>query len=182
MLDKTARYTRLGYNSDGDIELTFTLSKTFKNEVLNAVNIMAQMALSGKDVLKLIVKLYRKARSLNANAYAWLLIGKIAEILKVDKEKIYLTMLQRYGVFTHIVVKPNLVDRVQEEWRTSKVLGEVTVNGQTGVQIQCYFGSSTYSTKEMSVLIDGIVSECKEMNIETETPEELARLKEEWGR
>lgn len=61
-------------------------------------------------------------------------------------------------------------------------LGEVTVNGKTGVQLQCYFGSSTYDAKEMSVLIDGVVSECKEMGIETMTPDEIARLKSEWGR
>lgn len=45
-----------------------------------------------------------------------------------------------------------------------------------------YFGSSTYDTKEMSTLIDGIVSECRELDIETETPEKLALMCEEWGR
>jgi hypothetical protein len=85
-------------------------------------------------------------------------------------------------VNTHIVVKPHMVDKVKQEWRTVRELGEVTVNGKTGMQLQCFFGSSTYNTKEMSVLIDGVVSECKELGIETMTPDELAGLKNEWGR
>ena len=43
-------------------------------------------------------------------------------------------------------------------------------------------GTSEYSTKEMSVFLDGIISECQEVGIETDTPEQIARYKEEWGR
>jgi len=93
---------------------------------------------------------------------------------------LYEDMICRYGVFTHIVVKPSMVERVKEEWRAVRELGEVTVNGKTGIQLQCYFGSSTYNTKEMSVLIDGIVNECKEQGIETLTPEEIADMKRKW--
>ena len=104
----------------------------------------------------------------------------MAEVLHQDKWNIYLEMLGRYGVFTHIIVKPNVVDKVKEEWRTVKELGEVCVNGTIGIQLQCYFGSSTYNTKEMSVLIDGVVSEAKEMGIETLSPAELERMKAAW--
>ena len=41
-------------------------------------------------------------------------------------------------------------------------------------------GSSQYDTKEMSLFIDGIVSECKEQGIETMTPSELDQLKQSW--
>lgn len=33
----------------------------------------------------------------------------------------------------------------------------------------------------MAKLIDGVVSECKELEIETLPPHELERLKEEWS-
>lgn len=129
-----------------------------------------------------IVKVFRNKRSLDANAYLWVLLQKMAENLgNTTKDELYLQVLERYGVFTHVIVKPEVVDRTVNEWRTSKVLGEVTVNGKKGVQIQCYFGSSTYDTKEMSRLIDGVVSECKELNIQTLTPDELERMKGEWG-
>lgn len=40
-------------------------------------------------------------------------------------------------------------------------------------------GSHTYDTKEMSVLINGLVEECKEQGIETLTPDELRRMMED---
>lgn len=132
-------------------------------------------------LLTITAKIFRNKRSRDANSYSWVLMQKIAEDQHTDKWSVYLEMLGRYGVFTHIIVRPGVVDRVISEWRTVKNLGEVTVFGQTGIQLQCYFGSSTYDTKEMSVFIEGIVSECHEMGIETATPEELERMKREWG-
>lgn len=132
-------------------------------------------------LLTITAKLFRNKRSRDANSYSWVLMQKIAEDQHTDKWSVYLEMLGRYGVFTHIIVKPGVVDRVVSEWRTVKNLGEVTVSGQTGIQLQCYFGSSTYDTKEMSVFIEGIVSECHELGIETATPDELDRMKKEWG-
>jgi len=132
-------------------------------------------------LLTITAKIFRNKRSRDANSYSWVLMQKIAEDQHTDKWSVYLEMLGRYGAFTHIIVRPGVVDRVVSEWRTVKNLGEVTVSGQTGIQLQCYFGSSTYDTKEMSVFIEGIVSECHELGIETATPEELDRMKKEWG-
>lgn len=125
---------------------------------------------------------YRKRRSLNANAYLWVLLQKIAEAVGTDKDEVYIDMLGKYGIYTHIIVKEELVERIKSEWRLVKELGEVTVKGKKGIQLQCYFGSSGYDTKEMSVLIDGVVSECRDLGIDTMTPAELDLLKSEWGR
>lgn len=138
------------------------------------------MKLQGKK-LSVQIKQYREKRSLDANAYMWVLLQKMAEKLKTTKDELYLEMLNRHGVFTHIIVKPNVVDRVIAEWRTVRNLGEVTVNGTTGIQLQCYFGSSTYDTKEMSELIDGVVSEAKELDIDVLPPDEIRIMKERWG-
>lgn len=158
----------------GELHITFSVNEK--------ANVKAEYD-KIKDVKKLKVKVdkYREKRSLDANAYMWVLLQKMAATMKTSKEELYIEMLSRYGIFTHIIVKPHIVDRVKAEWRTVKELGEVTVNGITGIQLQCYFGSSTYSTKEMSVLIDGVVSECKEIGIETLPPDELQRMKEMWG-
>lgn len=127
------------------------------------------------------LKQHRDHRSLDANAYFWVLLGKMADKLGMCKDELYPLMLERYGTYTHVVVKPEMVERVKTQWRATRELGEVTVNGQKGIQLQCYFGSSTYDTKEMSRLIDGVVDECKELDIETLTPEELLKMKSEWG-
>lgn len=136
--------------------------------------------LKDKEKLTIEIEEYKERRSLDANAYCWVLLQKMADVLNITKEECYEEMICRYGVFTHLIVKPNVVERVKEEWRAVRELGEVTVNGRTGIQLQCYFGSSTYDTKEMSVLIDGIVRECHELGIETLTPDEIADMKRKW--
>ncbi|MCW4016033.1 MAG: hypothetical protein NWF06_06670, partial [Candidatus Bathyarchaeota archaeon] len=97
-------------------------------------------------------------------------------------EQVYMEMLNRYGVFTHIVVKPEVVERVKQEWKLVSELGEVTINGKTGIQLQCYFGSSTYNTKEFSVLLDGVITEAKEQGIEVISAAERTILLQEWGK
>ena len=158
----------------GQFQITFSINEP---SAINEINNI-------KDCQKLSIKAvkHRERRSLDANAYLWVLLQKMAEALHRDKWGLYLEKLGEYGVFTHIIVKPHMVEKVKEEWRTVKELGEMCVNGTTGIQLQCYFGSSTYNTKEMSVLIDGVVSEAKEMGIETLSPDQLERMKAEWGK
>jgi hypothetical protein len=157
----------------GQAQVVFTVNEPSAIDSLLALNSVEKLSIKA-------VK-HRQKRSLDANAYAWVLMQKIAEVSNTDKWSVYLEMLGSYGVFTHIIVKPSVVDKIKEEWRTVKELGEVNVNGRTGIQLQCYFGSSTYDSKEMATLIDGIVREAKELDIETLPPYELERMKAEWG-
>ena len=149
-----------------------------------------QALLDGFDKIKDCEKLkveavkFRERRSLDANATLWLCIGRLAEALKTDKWDVYLMMLKRYGKFTYIVVRENAVEAVKKQWRETEVIGEVKVNGQKAVQMLCYFGSSTYNTAEFSHLLDGVISELKEMGLETPVPAEvkaaMERYEEQW--
>lgn len=154
------------------IEITFVLDK---NTNLSSID-----ELVNKD-LDIVAKRHREKRSLDANAYLWVLCQKIAQRIDSNKDNVYLELLGDAGVFTHSIVKPEAVQRVKEQWRLVKELGEVTVNGKKGIQLQLYFGSSTYNTKEMSVLIDEAVRRAKELDIETLPPRELKSMKEAWG-
>lgn len=158
----------------GDLNITFSVNE--KSTVLPEYE-----KLKDCEKLRIEAKKYRNRRSLDANAYLWVCLQKLAEALKSDKWSLYLQMLKRYGQFTYIVVKPNAVEAVKKQWRECEEIGEVDVNGITAVQMLCYYGSSTYDTKSMSVLIDGVVSECKELGIETISPTELQEMKERWG-
>lgn len=157
----------------GQFNITFTVNEP------SAINEIEHIQSCEK--LNIKAAKFRNKRSLDANAYLWVLLSKIAEVFKMSKWDVYLQMLGDYGVFTHIIVKPNMVEKFKEEWRMVKELGEVTVNGKTGVQLQCYFGSSSYDTKEMAVLLDGVVNEAKGIGIETLPPDEIERMKREWG-
>jgi hypothetical protein len=174
----TAHYEyRKGTRTDIPEEIILTTKGRVEQEVAELQEIIKQ----GKE-LSVEIKQYRNKRSLDANAYMWLLLGKMAAVLHTTKDELYLQMLDRYGVYTHIIVKPSVVDKVKQEWRTVRELGEVTVNGQKGVQLQCFFGSSTYDSKEFSILLDGVISECKEIGIEVISEEEKQLLIKEWGK
>ena len=171
-----AKAIRFGLSINSEPEITLTLKGNIQDlQVWNE---------ELKDLVEMDVevKKHRNRRSLDANAYLWVMLSKMSAVLRTTKDELYLLMLERYGVFTHLIVKKNVVERVKEEWRTVRELGEVTIGKQQGVQLQCYFGSSSYDTKEMSVLIDGVVSEAKELGIETATQAELELMKSEWGR
>lgn len=117
---------------------------------------------------------HRNRRSIDANAFLWACLGEIARAINSDTWSIYLYMLERYGKFTHILVKPEAVEQVRRVWRETKIVGEK--DGM--IQMLCFFGSSTYNTKEFSQLLDGVVSEMKEMHLETPPDEEMKRLLE----
>ena len=135
-----------------------------------------------KDEQKLSIEAvkYRKKRSLSANAMLWACLGEIATVLRTDKWDVYLLMLKRYGRFTYICVKPNVVEAVKSQWRECEEVGKITLNGQEAVQLLCYFGSSTYNTQEMSVLLDGVISEMKEIGLQPPMSSEMKRALEEW--
>lgn len=158
----------------GELNITFSVNE--KSTILPEYE-----KLKGCKKLRIKAVQYREKRSIDANAYLWVLLQKMAEVLRTDKWSLYLQMLKRYGQFTYIVVKPNAVEDVKKQWRECEEVGEIDVNGTKAVQMLCYYGSSTYDTKEMSVLIDGVVSECKELDIETLPPDELEYMKSLWG-
>lgn len=138
-------------------------------------------SLSLRDLaLDIELKRHRKKRSLDANALMWQCLSQIANALGQDKWTIYLMMLKRYGKFTYICVKPNVVDAMKLQWRECEVVGDIDLNGQKAVQLLCYFGSSTYNTKEFSVLLDGIISEMEEMGLEKPLAGDMKRALENW--
>jgi hypothetical protein len=170
-----ANAIRLQYDSNRKAEIILSTN-------LDRIDISKEQEIINKGKLLAVeVKQHRQKRSLDANAYLWVMLQKMSEVLQTSKDELYLLMLDRYGVFTHIIVKPNMVDMVKQEWRTVRELGEVTVNNKTGVQLQCFFGSSTYDTKQMSTLISGVVSECHDLGIETLPPDEIANMNSQWG-
>jgi hypothetical protein len=159
----------------GRLNITFEVASDA--HILNELNDLKEM-----DALSVKVSKWRRKRSTDANAYCWVLIQKIAEAVMSDKWSVYLEMLKKYSRdFTFVICKENAIDRLQEMYRTCVDFGEINVNGVVGHQIQVFFGSSTFDSKSMSVFIDGIISECKELGIETMTPAELERIKKEWN-
>ena len=130
------------------------------------------------------IKKFRKKRSLDANAYAWVLIDKLAPVLRMSKEEIYRETIRNIGgVSETVCVKNEAVNRLCFGWARNG-LGWFTetfpskLDGCTNVIL--YYGSSSYDTKQMSDLIDLLVTTCTDYGIETATPDILEKYKEEW--
>lgn len=132
---------------------------------------------TGEYVLEL--KRYRERRSKDANAYAWVLINSIADQIHASKDEVYLEMLKSYGQSATVTLKAT-VDP-SDYFKYYECIREATANGILYKHYRIYKGSSEYDTKEMSVFIEGIVYEAKELGIDTRTPEEIALMTEEWG-
>ena len=60
-------------------------------------------------------------------------------------------------------------------------MGISTLEGKEFTHIRVFKGSSQYDSKEMSILIDGVVQECTNLGIPTITGEELNKLKGSWS-
>lgn len=130
---------------------------------------------------KLSIKIdrYREKRSLNANNYAWKLLTEIGNVVRSSKEEVYLEMLKRYGQSEIISVLAHIP--IGEYVKYCEEAGESTLNGKLFKHYKVYKGSSEFDTREMSIFLDGVVSEAKALDIQTETPDEIARMKAVWG-
>ena len=117
----------------------------------------------------------RKKRSLDANAYFWVLVGKIADKLRASKDEIYFEMLKKYGQSITVTVRAGL-DLSRAGFKYYELFKEGISAGKPFEAYRVFIGSSQYDTREMSVLIDGVVQEAKELGIETLTPLELAEI------
>lgn len=135
--------------------------------------------LDGK-LLDVTLKEHREKRSKDANALLWACIGDITRATGIDKWDVYINLLKRYGKFTYIVVKPDAAEAVKKQWRESEIIGEIDIHGTKGVQMLCYYGSSTYDTKEMSVLLNGTISEMETLNLQRPASSDMRRALEEW--
>ena len=139
------------------------------------------------DTEKLSVKIAKatKRRSLDANAYAWVLIGRLAERLNIPKTDIYRSAIKEIGGNCDTVcVQDKAVQSLRDGWERNGI-GWMTdtmpskIDGCTNVIL--YYGSSTYDTAQMSRLINIIVEECRLQGIETKSKEELDSLLGQWG-
>lgn len=152
--------------------ITFEVEKCAEHQIMD---------MKKQDKLTIRVVKYKKKRSLDANAYAWVLMSKIADAVDTSKDEVYEEMLQKYGCYYEdedgVIVGtfPEHVDvsKIEGHWKRYKKNGKF-------VSYLMIKGSSEYDTSEMSHFVERIVEEARELGIETMTPNEIARLTQEW--
>lgn len=132
------------------------------------------------QALDITFEKHREHRSNNANRLLWECIGRIARETGRDKWTEYLDLLRDYGRYTYIAVKPNMVDAVKRQWRECEEIGEITINGEKAVQLLCYFGSSTYNSKEFAALLDGTIQQMKTLGIDVPPTGQVWKALKAW--
>ena len=132
------------------------------------------------------IRRHREKRSLDANAYFWKLCGELAAATGIPKDEIYREYVREIGDnFDIVPVRDDAAEHWEKNWKARGAgwicerVGPSKIAGYTN--FACYYGSSAYDTAQMSRLIDLVVFDCREQDIETATPDELARIKSEWG-
>lgn len=127
------------------------------------------------------IKEHKEKRSKNANDYSWVLQDKIAKALNVGIDELHKELVLDYGVLETYSIKEQAFESAKRMFDYYKVLGESELKGTKFIHVRAGIGTHLYNTSEMATFIDGVVSEAKNLGIETKTPAELEELKSLWG-
>lgn len=148
----------------------------------NMVFLQEAQELSLMERLTITFNRYVKHRSLNANSLFWDCVDKLSKAQKppVGRWEMYLHLLKEYGTYTFIIVRPEAVEAMKRQWREVEEMGHINVNGEDGVQLQCWYGSSAYNTKDFSVLLEGTIQEMVDCGLVPPTSEKMKRSLELW--
>lgn len=172
---------KVGYDKEGRFWLQLEIPIEDRHKARAIVRVMSET----DKTFGVEIGPYKKKRSLEANAYYWVLCGKLSEVMNLPPKEIYRQHIRDIGNFKTICIKKEAVQDFSKLWcsdhegrlietRRSKIPGCTTV--------LAYYGSSDFNTEQMSRLIDNCIQDCKNVGIETMTPEERAVLLKRWGK
>lgn len=154
------------------------------------------------------IKEKKKKRSLDANAFFWLLVNRIAAKLRISDTEVHDKLLSENIAYYHndeggidwkvSPIEPNdyglIVEQVNNDYTyylDSKM--KVTLKKETGEFVhskdgadivgRVYWhikGTHQMDSKEMSRILESTIYQAKDLGIETESPEKIKRMEEAW--
>jgi hypothetical protein len=139
--------------------------------------------LTGQPVSIKVTK-QKKKRSLDSNAYFWILVDKLSQKMNLPKEDIYRNAIRNIGgVSETVCAKNEAVEKLCAGWRSNGIGWQTEtmpskIDGCTNVVL--YYGSSCYDKEQMHRLLNNIIEDCRNLGIETRSPEEIASLLGGW--
>ena len=170
----TGKLKDLTLNRDGTQNITVTVNADFRQEFDE---------LYDKEVT-VEIKKFSKRRSLDANAYAWVLIDKIAEKMNLKKSEVYRNAIRDIGGVSAIIcVRDEAVQSLCNGWAEHGIGWQYeTVKSKLPgcTNITLYYGSSVYNASQMSALIDSLIQDAEALGITTITESEKEKLLGKW--
>ena len=170
------RLKDLTFGAHGEQHITITVTSDFRE---------SYDALKDTDI-NVEIKKWRRPRSRDANAYFHVLVNKIAEAQSLGDDEVKRSLVVEYGALakdedgnTLGAMLPVTAD-MDDFYPYYRCYKTMTLEGR---EYNCYLfykRTHTLDTKEMARLIDGAIYVAKGLGIDTDTPEQIARYKEEW--
>jgi hypothetical protein len=175
MFEKPILRLDYGFTPQDKMELRITVDKSDISEIL-----------SYEKPLVVKIEKVKKRRSLDSNAYLWVLADEIAKVIRSTKEDVYKKAIQEVGVFKDLPISDMAVMDWITKWEAaglgwfSDTVRESKLEGYTIVR--SYYGTSVYNSQEMSRIVDYLVDEAQGLGIDTRTPNEIEEMKQKWGK
>ena len=146
------------------------------NGLYKKEQLLIDVANLDKDTLyEVEIKTFSEKRRLTQNAYYWVLVNKLANILRISKDELHDRLIKRYSQREYVSLLSNIKPESYFpyfEYKSSYKIGERIFN-----TFLIFKRSSEMSKTEFGILLDGLISECKEVGIETRTPDEIAQMR-----
>jgi hypothetical protein len=134
-----------------------------------------------EEEVEVVIKKFRKSRSLDSNALCWAICQEIASAIKppITKEEVYRKAIRDVGEYVPLPIKEIGVETFCARWALKGVgwFAEVTDDSKIpGYKLVfAYYGTSTYDTKEMSTLLEYLVDDAQQMGITLKAGKELEK-------
>lgn len=172
------------------VSVDYFSGKPMVTFALNEVNSAREMVDELKSLEKLSLKIgkFKQKRSLDANSYYWLLLNKLAKALRISSSYCHNLMLRRYGTLEEfdgqtvywVIPDTDEASKKADEAETYHIKPTSQVReGNDGLMYRTYIllkGSHDYTKEEFKELLEGLIDECKQVGIPTETPDEIANM------
>lgn len=149
---------------------------------------LAALETQQKGDVKVTTVQWREPRSKDANAYFHVLSDKLADAMRMSKPRMKNYLLYLYGQKDRdaegklAVIKTNAPEASLIERSDFHVWYFMDSPEDNTPMYVMLMPSRYYDSKQMSVLIDGTIEQCKELGIQTLPPKEVERLKALWGK
>lgn len=144
--------------------------KDTRNAILSFVIPSYQADLNleqGKDY-KIEITEMKSKRSLWQNKYMWSIIDKIAKHEGMLELDVYCQIIEMAKIRTEFIETiPEAITRLSSVFRVVKELEQrESKKGNKTALVKCYYGTSTFDTKEMSDFIDVLLDYASQIGID----------------
>ena len=169
-----------------EINIDYNTSKLKISLLLDTNNKEVIEELKNENKLNIEIKKYRKLRSLDANSYFWKILTELCDLAEINTVEEYKRRVKELGIFRQFKIMIDQVSTFKKIWEDKgiawfcEILDTEYIGDIEFKIINAYYGSSSFNSKQMSRLIDGVVQDCKIYGIETKSKNEIKSMLENW--